>query len=352
MAKKYGKWETITRLSEGGQGRIELVRAENDIPGGTFALKLLKNKERIGRFRREIESGWRLSHPNVLQVVDYDLDGTSPYFVSEFCALGSLGGWKELFQLAVVERLKLFAGIVRGVAHAHSKGIVHRDLKPQNIFLKVDQTPMVGDFGICFVVEDGERFTLTDEAVGPRLYIAPELEDGHADKVTFASDVYSLGKLLYWMIAGKIFARERHRQPEFDLTQGQQERTIFFIYELLDGMIVRDPERRQFADANGVGVAVETALRRIEMQANPIGWHIPQMCRYCGVGAYKKIYANFGNSKDVEDKDFNLGMQLINAHQPVRKWLFLACDYCGNVQIFRPDQTKNPAIWDPILEKV
>lgn len=347
MAKKYGKWEIVESLSEGGQGHIFLVRAEDGTPSGTFALKRLKNRERIGRFRTEIEAGLRLSHPNVLRVVDYDLEGASPYLVSEFRTRGTLAESKELVQFTLVERLKLFAGIVRGVAHAHGNGIIHRDLKPENILLKADLTPVVADFGICFASESGERFTLTDEAVGPLRYVAPELEDGRVDKISFASDVYSLGKLLYWMIAGRIFAREKHRQPEFDLTQGQQDRAIFLIYELLDGMIVGDPEKRHFADANAVGVSVETTLRRIEMQANPIGWDIPQMCRYCGVGSYTKFYVNLGKSEDTENSHYNFGIQIINEKNSSRRWLVLVCDYCGNVQIFRPDKTKKPDIWDP-----
>ena len=83
-------------------------------------------------------------------------------------------------------------------------------------------TCVSGYKGICFIADDGTRITLTDEAVGARRYTAPELEDGRAEDVTAAADVYSLGKVLYWLMAGRVFDREKHRDPRFDLTKDQK----------------------------------------------------------------------------------------------------------------------------------
>jgi len=76
------------------------------------------------------------------------------------------------------------------------------------------------------------------------VYTAPELEDGRADDVTPAADVYSLGKILYWLMAGHVFDREKHRLERFDLTQDQKDPTMFWVYELLDKMIVENPSKR------------------------------------------------------------------------------------------------------------
>ncbi|MFI5322988.1 MAG: protein kinase [Thermodesulfobacteriota bacterium] len=113
----------------------------------------------------------------------------------------------------------MFQQICEGVAYAHTKGVIHRDLKPDNIFLRTRKGPVVvGDFGICYLEQDGKRITLTDEAVGPRNFIAPELEDGRLELISTKCDVYSLGKILYWLLSGgKIFSREKHREPQFDL---------------------------------------------------------------------------------------------------------------------------------------
>ena len=87
--------------------------------------------------------------------------------------------------------------ICEAVDHAHRQEprIIHRDLKPDNIYLRTKNGPaVVGDFGICWIERDGTRITLTDEAVGARDYMAPEIEDGRADKVSVKSDIYSLAK--------------------------------------------------------------------------------------------------------------------------------------------------------------
>jgi serine/threonine protein kinase len=106
----------------------------------------------------------------------------------------------------------------------------------------------VGDFGLCFFEETGERFTLLEEAVGPRWYMAPELESGRVGTVLPASDVYSLGKLLYWMLATRIFARERHRELEYDLSRDPSDFGMRLVYELLD---------RHCAVARGLGIALQ-----------------------------------------------------------------------------------------------
>ena len=85
------------------------------------------------------------------------------------------------------------------------------------------------------------------------------------------------------------------------------------------------------------------------MSANPVGWNLPQLCRYCGVGNYKKLYSNFPgfNSETANDAFSVLGIELINPDVVYgKKWLFLVCDHCGNVQVFRADRSKEPKIWE------
>jgi serine/threonine protein kinase len=216
-----GRWKIQEQLPEGGQAhtyRVVDLKGDGKTP---YALKRLKNvTKRLERFRAEIEALRSLAHPNVIKLIDFDIEGEHPFFISEFCAGGNLAQNIGQFSHDPLHALTLFIQICDGVAEAHHRGIIHRDLKPTNILLRTAEgPPVVADFGLCYI-ESGERHTLTEEAVGPRLFIAPELEDGRTSDsdITPASDIYSLGKLLYWLITGgSIFSREKHREPRYNL---------------------------------------------------------------------------------------------------------------------------------------
>jgi serine/threonine protein kinase len=334
MAQQYGKWVVVRQLGEGGQSHTFVVQEKGNEAAGEFVLKRLKNLKRIERFRSEIEAGLKLAHANLIRVVDSDIEYERPYFVTEFCTGGHLTK-SAMSKMSIPDRLRLFQAICRGVGHAHAQKVTHRDLKPENIFLRADGTPVVGDFGLCFL-EDGQRFTVVDEAVGPHQYIAPELEDGRAESVGPASDVYSLGKLLYWMLTGRVFAREKHRDPTFDVTKGNDTRSYHFVNELLDRMIVAQPDAR-FKDANAVADAVEDVLHRIESNAHVIDITVPQHCIYCGKGSYEVTdFAKFFGTSVLRPG----GFQTQDDISPI-----LVCNYCGNVQMFRPDMGKNKDAW-------
>lgn len=289
MAKKYGKWIVDQPLNRGGQAHTYLVVEEGAESGGKFVLKRL-GTDRLERARAELRAIKELSHPHIVRLIDNDLDSNKPYIVMEYCAGGALSDL-NILEYPLLQRLQMFSAICRGVGHAHSHqpSITHRDLKPHNIFLREDKiTPVVGDFGLCYF-DEGERITLIgDAAVGPRMYIAPELAHGFAEDVTPRADVYSLGKVLYWMLAGRLFDREEHRHPSFNLTKGQTAPDYFFIYDLLDKMIEKDPLQR-LANANAVAEAVEEIIRRIKMRAHHIDLSTPQHCSYCGKGFYQPI---------------------------------------------------------------
>jgi serine/threonine protein kinase len=339
MAQQYGKWKVLRALSEGGQAHTYLVSEVGTDDNKVFVLKRLKNLERVKRFKEEIRACLELSHPNILRIVGHDYESQKPYLVSEYLEGGPLAK-VDITAYPLVQRLRMFSEICRAVGYAHMNKpmIIHRDLKPDNIFLRSDmKTPVVGDFGICFIDEDGERATLVDEAVGSRRFTAPELEDGRADEIGPASDVYSLGKMLYWMLAGRVFEREKHRETRFDLTRNATDPSTHFVYDVLDKTILLDKSKR-LPNAEALADAIDEVVKKIIMKAHPLDLNAPQQCLYCGVGMYKKrVETDLSKPIPATDNLESSGFRFINN----QRWLILICDNCGNSQIFVRNFPKN-----------
>lgn len=286
-AKKWGNWIAERPLgSTSGQGDTFLVYREDDADRNLFVLKQIKGKgpfgNRIERFRNEILAGMRLDHPNITRVIDPELDQPKPFIVTEYCAGGVLSP-TALRGRTLLERIALFRGICDGVAYAHAQGVVHRDLKPDNIFLRADGSPVVGDFGLCFFLEPGQdRVTNVEEAVGARGYMAPECEGGRQEAVLPSSDVYSLGKILYWIMAGRSFARERHRTLEYDLSRDSSDFGMRLVYELLDRMVVEESGQRLpyagsvVAELDTIRPRIEARRRAVELARRPLRMSGPQ----------------------------------------------------------------------------
>ncbi len=347
MAKQYGRWIVERSLSEGGQAHTFLVFDPNQGADKRYVLKRLRNRDRLARFETETRAALELDHQNVVKQVEFDLTGEKPFIVMEYCQGGALSGI-NLSGWSVLDRLQLFRGICEGVGAAHSHGIVHRDLKPDNIFIAADgKSPVVGDFGLCYFLERGERVTLTGEAVGATKYMAPELEDGRTDRIGPQVDVYSMGKILYWLMAGKVFDREKHRTSKWNLTGDLVDAPDYkiadlaFVNELLDKSVVLEPSKR-FSDANNFRANLDRSIWRIQRSAHALDMAEPQICNFCGIGHYKDV----GNSMLGDEKfGYHEVEKFGIRHVEDSKWLLLWCNYCGNVVTFRIDLLQGKSPW-------
>ncbi len=318
-------WKIERSLSEGGQGWTYLVKSTDVENGPLLVLKRLKNRNRADRFIAEIKALKTLSHPGILAIIDTGEADGMPYYVAEYCENGDLSKWKPS-HTTLLEKLKLFSQITDAVSAAHAAGIIHRDLKPFNILVRASGAMVVGDFGLCIHLNDLDgRLTSLDEPVGPRNYIAPELEDGRLEDPEPSADVYSLGKLLYFMLTGKSFSREKHRTAPFNLLhtdQGAAEAGIHFVYELLDKSIVADPKAR-YGDAIALRQALDEVIMKIENNANVLDLTVRQQCLYCREGHYRVMQ---GTSPDQHS-------------------LKLVCSNCGNFQEFVSQNTVAKNWW-------
>lgn len=334
------KWKIERDLGEGGQGRTFIVVDPDKNSDTRYVLKKLKSHTGLGRFKKEVQAVKMLNHPNILKLIDYNLDIDDPFMVTEYCEGGNLQDAKPFWINDPVCAIDLFLQICDGIAYAHSKSVIHRDIKPKNIFLRTSLGPtVVGDFGICYIDEGGLRITLTDEPVGARFFIAPELEDGRGI-VTTKADSYSLGKLLYWLLSGgKLFSREKHREVEYDLKGRNDDRitkwnNIYMehINRVLDLMINDKPEKRR--EVENIILCIRDAKKLYTNRYNPVGGNIPQPCYYCGEGIY---ISQIHNPSDVG----NFGINVVGPAD----WKIYVCNYCGHVQLFRYDKAKPPEWW-------
>ena len=337
------RWEWIEDFREGGQAHTFKVKDRNASDEKIYILKRLKNPKRGNRFDREIQACRSLDHPNVMKIED---SGVLPgkearaFFVSEYCDRGSLEDQK-MPPGSLIEAVELFRQICAGVAHAHDKGVIHRDIKPENILIRANGTPVVSDFGICYVdADDTGRLTATMEVAGSRWYCAPELRDGRLESgISQApADVYSLGKLLYWMVSGKkIFDREDFRQQKYRIGQDDpREPSYELINQLFDRTIVHQAESR-IQNARALVAEVDQLISVMNAGGHAISLEVPHRCLFCAQGEYKVVVNGLQDGDAQRASGEAQSLLGWAAPGPYPGWLIMVCQTCGNVQVFRPD---------------
>ncbi len=158
----------------------------------------------LERFRAEAEAIASLDHPHILPIYETGEIDATPFYSMRLASGGTLRECVADFRAQPRRAAKLIATVARAVHHAHQRGIVHRDLKPGNILLDgAERTPFVSDFGLAKWLGRNNRLTLATSALGTPHYIAPEQAAGESKKLTPAADVYSLGAILYELLAGR-----------------------------------------------------------------------------------------------------------------------------------------------------
>jgi Tol biopolymer transport system component/predicted Ser/Thr protein kinase len=217
VGRMIGRYRILGPLGEGGMGEVYL--AQDTRLGRQIAIKLLpahltRNKDRLSRFEQEAHSASTLSHPNVCIIHEIGETEDDRHFIAmEFVDGVTLRRHMIDTQMKLGEVLDVAAQIASALAAAHEAGIVHRDIKPENIMIRCDGYVKVLDFGLAKLTE-GRAFTIDAEAatralvksnpgivMGTLTYMSPEQARGIA--VDARSDIFSLGVVLYEMIAGR-----------------------------------------------------------------------------------------------------------------------------------------------------
>lgn len=246
MKKWDKKWiNTELEPKQGGQGRIFFVNSLSD-EGNIYVLKELINNKRSDRFIKEVDLIKKLPiHSNVINILDSKIseDEKIYYYVMPKAEL-NLQEYISSKSLSIDEICTLFIGILAGVEHIHNHGIIHRDIKPENILL-INDTPYISDFGLSINLEEEKRQTPSWEVVGPRYYMAPEFEDGRNGSLTFQSDIYSLGKVLYFMLSsGEIFNREKYNDKNYKLENKYTDKRYSYFNDIFRRSITQSVRER------------------------------------------------------------------------------------------------------------
>jgi len=204
---RIGNYQVLEEIGRGGMGVI--YRARQRHSRRIVALKRIlsyhaDSQETLARFRREAQAAASLDHPNILPIYEVsECDDGLPFFSMKFAGGGSLLDAAPALRSEPRRAVALVAKVVRAVQYAHGQGILHRDLKPGNILLDGRGEPLVSDFGLAKWLDATSHLTRTLTIFGTPGYIAPEQVNGSAGKLGPASDVYSLGAILFDLLTGR-----------------------------------------------------------------------------------------------------------------------------------------------------
>jgi len=282
--RQFGDYELLEEIARGGMGVVYKARqvsldrlvAVKMILCGQFA-----GKETFQRFQIEAEAAARLQHPNIVAIHEIGEQDGQPYFSMDYVAgpnLAQINAQRGAPSADLRQAATWVRTIAEAVHHAHQHGILHRDLKPANILVDQDGQVRITDFGLARRLDADSSLTVTGQALGSPNYMPPELAAGQHHRANSASDVYSIGAILYELLTGR---------PPF-LAPSIQE-TLIQIRDkepvhprLLNPSVPRDLEticlkclnkepHRRYASAQALAEDLERWLAAKPIQARPVG---------------------------------------------------------------------------------
>ncbi|MGZ4811721.1 MAG: tetratricopeptide repeat protein [Terriglobales bacterium] len=287
LPEGIGSYRILRLIAQGGMGAV--YEAEQEKPHRIVALKVIKpgyaDEEMTRRFEQESQALGRLQHPGIAQIYEAGSAetafGTQPFFAMELVEGESLLTYAREHKLKTRQCLELMARICDAVHHAHQRGLIHRDLKPGNILVDASGQPKILDFGIARITDSDQQATRqTDigQLVGTLPYMSPEQVMADPFEIDIRTDVYSLGVILYELLAGRLpYSIDRKTLPEAVQVIREQEATRLSSLsrgyrgdiETIVSKALEKEKGRRYASAFGMAADIRRYLNDEPITARP-----------------------------------------------------------------------------------
>jgi len=279
---RLGHYEILEEIGRGGMGVIYRARQQHSrriVAVKRIFAHQVNSHETLVRFRREAEAVASLDHPNILPIYEVsESEEGLPFFSMKYATGGSLRAAAPALRVEPRDCVRLMAKVARAIAYAHDKGILHRDLQPGNILLDGNGEPMVSDFGLAKWLDENNDLTRTLETLGTPGYIAPEQAESPGVNLTFASDIYSLGAILFYLLTGRppfVGANALSVIHQAGATPAPRLRSLApsldrDLETIVAHCLESDPDAR-YQSAEALGIDLEHWLRHEPIQARHTG---------------------------------------------------------------------------------
>ena len=240
-SSQFGDYSLESEIARGGMGVV--FRANQTSLNRPVALKMilagqLASEDEVRRFYAEAEAAAKLDHPNIVPIYEVGQHADTHFFSMKLIEGSDLSKQLPKLRDDLKKAVALLEQVCRGVAHAHQRGVLHRDLKPANILLDEDEIPFITDLGLARNVGVESNITRTGAIVGTPSYMSPEQAAGNSD-LTTATDIYSLGAILYEILTGRPPFRGKtpmdtlmqviHETPERPSSTGSTDRNLEMV---------------------------------------------------------------------------------------------------------------------------
>ena len=204
--KDFGSYEIIEEINRGSMGIV--YRARDKKLGRIVALKVLlagehASPQQISRFQREAQAIGKLHHPNIVPIHEIGEYNGQHYFTMDFIDGVSLSRLLKRKKIDPARCLDIIEAVCDAVQAAHEAGVIHRDIKPSNIMIDYRGRVQIMDFGLAKQLDRESNYTQSGTTIGTPAYMPPEQARGHLRRIGRASDVYSIGAVLYEMVTGR-----------------------------------------------------------------------------------------------------------------------------------------------------